>query len=199
MFARLGAFGEPFDLVVSGINPGSNVGRAVYHSGTIGACLTARNGNINSIAISQAVHGFGVEGQAWDDMLVGQRWHTAAEVAGVVAESLCGQRFDEPVVVNLNVPNIEVDELHGWRHTSVGREIPRRMSSAVLEPLEGHQGAFRVKMSWGEPVELPDGTDGGTVERQMVSISFLGRINAEQRHDMSMVDESLSRLLGQPR
>ena len=36
MFSRLGAFGEPFDLVVSGINPGANVGRAVYHSGTVG-------------------------------------------------------------------------------------------------------------------------------------------------------------------
>src|SRR5687768_10643505 len=31
MFARLGAFGPPFDLVVSGVNPGANVGRAVYH------------------------------------------------------------------------------------------------------------------------------------------------------------------------
>ncbi|MGA0354821.1 MAG: 5'/3'-nucleotidase SurE, partial [Ilumatobacteraceae bacterium] len=38
-FARLGAFGGPFDLVVSGINPGANVGRSVYHSGTVGACL----------------------------------------------------------------------------------------------------------------------------------------------------------------
>ncbi|MGB1824237.1 MAG: 5'/3'-nucleotidase SurE, partial [Ilumatobacteraceae bacterium] len=37
-FARLGAFGGPFDLVVSGINPGANVGRSVYHSGTVGAC-----------------------------------------------------------------------------------------------------------------------------------------------------------------
>ena len=47
MFSRLGAFGAPFDLVVSGINPGANVGRSVYHSGTIGACLTARTGTSN--------------------------------------------------------------------------------------------------------------------------------------------------------
>ena len=46
MFGRLGAFGD-IDLVVSGINPGANVGRSVYHSGTVGACLTARNGGIN--------------------------------------------------------------------------------------------------------------------------------------------------------
>ena len=39
MFARLGAFGPPFDLVVAGINPGVNVGRSVYHSGTVGVVV----------------------------------------------------------------------------------------------------------------------------------------------------------------
>ena len=55
MFARLGAFGGPFDLVVSGINPGANVGRSVYHSGTVGAALSGRIGNISGIAVSQSV------------------------------------------------------------------------------------------------------------------------------------------------
>ena len=44
--ARLGVFGEAPELVVAGINPGANVGRSVYHSGTIGAALTGRNGGI---------------------------------------------------------------------------------------------------------------------------------------------------------
>ncbi len=83
MFARLGAFGEPFDLVVSGINPGANVGRAVYHSGTVGAALTGRNGGISGIAVSQAVTGFGVEGQGWDDSIADQHWDSAATVAKV--------------------------------------------------------------------------------------------------------------------
>ncbi len=39
--ACLGAFGPPPDLVASGINPGRNVGRAVLHSGTVGAALTS--------------------------------------------------------------------------------------------------------------------------------------------------------------
>ena len=66
MFARMGAFGAPFDLVVSGINPGANVGRSVYHSGTVGACLTARSGGISGIAVSQDVSIGSIEGQAWD-------------------------------------------------------------------------------------------------------------------------------------
>ena len=42
MFASLGVFGHSFDIVVAGINPGANFGRAVFHSGTVGAALTAR-------------------------------------------------------------------------------------------------------------------------------------------------------------
>ena len=41
--ARLGGFGDPPDVVMSGINPGCNTGRAVLHSGTVGAALTAAN------------------------------------------------------------------------------------------------------------------------------------------------------------
>ena len=73
MFARLGAFGPPFDLIVSGINPGANVGRSVYHSGTVGATLTGRNGGVSGVAVSQSVTAFGVEGQGWDEMLVNQQ------------------------------------------------------------------------------------------------------------------------------
>src|SRR5579871_6233451 len=88
MFARLGAFGSPFDLVVAGINPGANVGRAVYHSGTVGAALTARTGGISGLAVSQAVADGGIEGQGWDATLRDQRWETAAAAADAVVASL---------------------------------------------------------------------------------------------------------------
>src|SRR5690606_32839603 len=42
MASMLGAFGDPPDLVVSGINAGINTGHSVIHSGTVGAVLTAR-------------------------------------------------------------------------------------------------------------------------------------------------------------
>ena len=46
MYATRGVLEDSFDLVVSGINPGSNVGNSIYHSGTIGAAFTARNAGI---------------------------------------------------------------------------------------------------------------------------------------------------------
>jgi len=66
--ARLGAFGDQPDLVVSGINRGLNTGRSILHSGTVGAALSAANQGISGVAVSSAgadpVH-----------------WETAAELA----------------------------------------------------------------------------------------------------------------------
>jgi 5'-nucleotidase len=50
--ARLGGFGAVPDLVISGINPGCNTGRAVLHSGTVGAALTAANFGSRGLAVS---------------------------------------------------------------------------------------------------------------------------------------------------
>ena len=199
MFARLGAFGEPFDLIVSGINPGANVGRSVYHSGTVGAALTARNGMVSGVAVSQSVTGFGVEGQAWDEMLVGQKWHTAAAVAASYVEGLIANMPQTPVVVNLNVPNCELADIKGWQYGRIGHEPPRRMSTATLEAKEGYQGSYYVRMAWGEAADLPDDTDGGLVQNGYVSLSYLSSIVNDARPDMTLAEKTLDVLIDDAR
>ncbi|HCB34939.1 MAG TPA: hypothetical protein DEP66_03450 [Acidimicrobiaceae bacterium] len=178
MFARLGAFGD-VDWVVSGINPGANVGRSVYHSGTVGAVLTARNGDVPGLAVSQAVSGFGVEGQGWEESVADQKWHAAAEVASVVVGALAAAPGDTPAV-NLNVPNLEVAEMAGWRYTSVGRRPVRAITSAHLEPHPDDADVFRVEMAWGDPVDTPIHLDGGAVMHDYVSVSFLSRLRTTE-------------------
>lgn len=179
LFARMGVFGAAPDLVVAGINPGANVGRAVYHSGTVGAALTARNGNISGVAFSQEVSGFGIEGQGWDDVLSSQLWATAALVADKVVGALCSNLPTKPVVLNVNVPNLPVDELKGWRYTEVGLTVPRSMRKATLEPRPGHDGSFWVKMEYGDSVPLPVEEDGGAVAAGYVALSWLSRFRHE--------------------
>ena len=193
-FARLGAFGA-FDLVVSGINPGVNTGRAIYHSGTVGAVLTARNGGMSGVAVSQSVVGFGVEGQGWDEMLQDQQWETAAEVAAVAAEALLAEPPDRPVALNLNVPNCAVDEIDGWRHAQVGTIPPRSVATAALVPKAGHERAYTVEMSWGDPVVLPEETDGGTVERNHVAVTHISAFVHDERDDLAAVSVALDGLL----
>jgi 5'-nucleotidase len=97
---RLGAFGTPPDIVVSGINAGLNTGRAILHSGTVGAALTAQNFGAKGLAISVQ------EGDPW-------QWDTAASFAVEVLETL----IDAPArsVLNLNVPGRVREDVLGIR------------------------------------------------------------------------------------
>jgi 5'-nucleotidase len=198
MFARLGVFG-PIDLVVSGINPGANVGRAIYHSGTVGAALTARNGGVNGVAVSQAVANYGVEGQGWDEMVAGQHWDTAARVASTVVGALLETVPSEPYVVNVNVPNVRFEDIVGWRRTRVALLPPRTVATGRLHQIEGREGAYSVEMVWGDTVELPPETDSGAVERGEVAISYLSRLQDEHRPDLDAVGKRLDGVLGPAR
>lgn len=199
MYARFGAFGDPFDLIVSGINPGANVGRSVYHSGTIGACISGRNGGIPGIAVSQAAAGWGVEGQAWHEVLALQKWETAATVARAFVEGFISEPPEHVVVANVNVPNVELDEIAGWARTEVGMRPPRSMSKARLEPRMLPDGpstdTFDIVVDWGGPEDLPADTDGGAIERNLVSVTYLSTLHAEARDDLRKAEAALDVLL----
>ena len=195
MFGRLGAFGAPYDLIVSGINPGANVGRSVYHSGTVGAALTGRNGGVSGIAVSQAVTGYGVEGQGWDESIANQHWDSAATVAKAVAQSLVDDLPVDPVVVNINVPDLPIEQFGTWRYAEVGSAPPRSMSTATLRPIPGHEEAFSVEMGWGDAVALDPETDGGIVDRNDVAITYLSRLVHDDRPDLGSIAKSLDDLL----
>lgn len=94
VLAVLGVFGEPPDLVLSGINPGANAGRAVMHSGTVGAALTAAARGCHAIAVSL-------------DYLSEQGPTRHYETAAATAVALLDRAAAAPpgVALNLNVPN----------------------------------------------------------------------------------------------
>lgn len=200
MFARLGAFGgpaeKPFDMVVAGINPGANVGRSVYHSGTIGAALTARNGGIHGIAVSQHVDAGSIEGQAWDVMLENQLWDSAAEVAAAAVGELVAAPPAEAVLLNINVPNLPVDQIKGWRRTTPAVLPIRALTGISLDPKLGHEGAFNVTMQWGETNQLPIDCDAGAVVAGYASVTWLGRILPVDPMGGEVAEAGLTALLG---
>ena len=200
VYRRRGLFGDSFDLVVAGINPGMYVGRSVYHSGTVGAALTARNGGVTGVAVSQAVTGWGIEGQGAAAVLVHQRWAPAATVGravvGAVVEDMTSAAPSPAQVLNVHVPNLPVDEVSGWRYTVTGAAPPRSLTTAELVPKEGHAGSYRVDMHWGEAGALPEDTDGGAVMAGMVSLTYLNRLHDETPPTDSPAARGLDDLLG---
>ncbi len=94
LVACQGAFGDPPDVVLSGVNRGANVGRAVLHSGTVGAALTASINGVRAMAVSLDV---GL------DLDVEHHWDTAIAVASELFDLLAA--LPPGSVLNLNVPN----------------------------------------------------------------------------------------------
>lgn len=99
--AMLGSFDRRPELVVSGINAGMNSGRAMLHSGTVGAALTAGTFGARGCAISLA------RGDPW-------QWETAAAIGAAVTEWMLSDRH-APRVLNVNVPSVPLPLVHGAR------------------------------------------------------------------------------------
>ena len=150
--ANLGAFGPAPDLIVSGINPGLNTGRATLHSGTVGAALTGANLGISGLAVSQA---YG------DPML----WATAAALAVEAIGWLDGA--PDRTVLNLNVPNSEPAAVKGVRWATLAPFGSVR--AAISDSADG-----RLQMEFREVAdELPPDSDTALVFAGYAAVSSL--------------------------
>src|SRR5262245_25802837 len=149
--ARLGAFGDPPDIVVSGINPGLNTGRAILHSGTVGAALTAQNFGGSGLAVSLAV------GEQW-------YWDTAARLAVDVYPRLL--EAPERTVLNLNVPARPYDEVAGVRWARLAAFGAVR--AAVADTADGVQFELRAV-----PVEHSPDSDTGLVDAGYATLTTI--------------------------
>jgi 5'-nucleotidase len=150
--ARLGAFGEPPDLVVSGINAGLNTGRSILHSGTVGAVLAGQNFGISGLAVSVA------DSDPW-------HWDAAAQLAVEVLPIV----IDAPPrsAVNLNVPARPRVEIAGVRWARLATFGAVRASMAAV-------GDRSLQFELIPTGVQPDAdTDQGTVQAGWASITSL--------------------------
>jgi len=151
MAACLSGFGPRADVVVSGINAGANTGRAVLHSGTVGAALTGLNFGLPGLAVSQ------VAGTAYE-------WSTAATLAAVFVDALGSLRH--PAVVNLNVPNRPLAALGGL---VVAQLDPGGTVQAAMVDRE----AGVLELSIPERPAARAGTDSALVEAGYATVTAL--------------------------
>lgn len=85
---------EPFDLVVSGINRGANVGDVSHLSGTVGAAMEGLYHGIPAIAVSQDVEGVDTA--------------ASAQFAAKLVRRYQQQGAPEGVVISINIPRGEL-------------------------------------------------------------------------------------------
>jgi len=128
---------EPIDLVISGINEGSNLGTDTLYSGTVAAAIEGAFNEIPSIAISLAQ-----EKEPWD-------FGPAAEICARLVQRLQEGSLEIPPmsILNINVPPGSLEEIKGFRAARLG--VRRYRNYFHLE-----SNSERVKKYWlkGEPI-----------------------------------------------
>jgi 5'-nucleotidase len=151
--ATRGAFGPAPDVVLSGINRGANTGRSILHSGTVGAALTARTRGLPGMAVSLA----GADPEHWE---------TAAGVAGEVLRHLLAA--GEPLVLNLNVPDLPSRQLRGLRRA---RLAPfGRVQTTITDV---GQGYVQLGVAAEEDLEHEPDTDAALVAAGFATVTAL--------------------------
>ena len=137
-FAVLG-LKEKFDLVLSGINKGVNLGGDIVYSGTVGAIFEAARLNVKAIAFSSFPHGQEAASKYFDE---------------VYDYIVSNNMFAENGLYNVNIP----EEVKGIRMTYQGSPY----FSDAFELMEGSEEIY-VQVGAPVPDECPDDMDRDTV------------------------------------
>lgn len=162
--AMYGAFGPVPDMVLSGVNRGLNTGRAVLHSGTVGAALTAATYGRSGLAVSAEVD---------DD----DSWWPESPVLTAALDWLA----DAPgaTVLNVNTP-------------ALGRRANRGVRSTLLAQAGTVQGSVTESGGGFVPVTFADnpgpaeaGTDAAALADGYVSVTAIRAVTEDDRLDLA--------------
>lgn len=159
--AVLGLLNEKVEMVVSGINSNANVGADVTYSGTVTAAMEATIWGLPGVAVS----------------LDAPEYHTglldygpAARIAQQVVERVMRHGLPDKTLLNVNVPYLPYDEIHGIRITRQGLRVYRDILDQRIDP----RGRPYYWIGGEAPTGVPEeGTDFGALDDGMVSITPL--------------------------
>ncbi len=149
------------DLLISGINEGSNLGNDVLISGTVSAAFQGYFHGISSIAVSVA-------------SLQPSHFDVAARIGSLLAQEIAQGNLPQRILLNVNLPDLPLDQIRGIELTRLGE---RSFTDAVrmAQIKEGHDGKrnyywiLHAKPEW----KKGEGTDVWALEQNRISVTPL--------------------------
>ena len=147
---------EP-DMVISGINSGSNLGDDVLYSGTVGAALEGRRLTYPGVAVSLA----GREPE---------HYRTAGLVISALISELKINNLPSRTILNVNVPDRPLWDLKGYKITRLGY----RARSHPLIKIQARDNYRQYRIGTiGRAADSGPGTDFSAINDGYVSITPL--------------------------
>lgn len=148
---------ERIDLIVSGINCGPNLGDDIFYSGTVSAAVEGAMRNVPSLAVSIA---------GFEDF----KFKSAALFTKKIASKLMKNILPANLVLNVNFPNIDYEEIKGVEITRHGKRVYQDEVKIIHDP----QGTTHYWLGG----ELPEGniesdTDFEAISKNEISITPL--------------------------
>lgn len=153
--ALSGMLDEAFDLVVTGINFGANLGDDVIYSGTVAAAIEGRFLGLPSLAISLA---------SWE----GKHFDTAGIIAQKLVAQISHAQLSHDTVLNVNIPDVPIDEIQGLQTTRLGK----RHKSEKSMPDKNDASKFWIGEN-GKEADNGVGTDFYAIANHFVSVTPL--------------------------
>ncbi|MFG6667199.1 5'/3'-nucleotidase SurE [Halomonas sp. HNIBRBA4712] len=145
-----GVWDERPDLVIAGINHGSNLGDDVLYSGTVAAAMEGRNLGMSAIAMS----------------LCGERhFDSAARVAATLVGAAENLSLPPRTLLNVNVPDLPWEAIKGVRVTRLGYRGPAEKAVPIKDP----RGRTRY---WIAP-QAANADDGEDTDFAAISAGFV--------------------------
>lgn len=150
------------DLVLSGVNRGSNIADDITYSGTVAGAMEGTVLGIKAIALSQA-YGAGPDRPT--------QWATAEAHAPGLIRQLISAGWPPGVLLNVNFPDVEPDAVRGVVVTVQGR----RDQSLLF--VDARSDARHVPYYWlgfqRRPGQPPPGTDLKALDEGSISVTPL--------------------------
>ncbi len=158
------------DLVVSGINYGANMGDDTIYSGTVAAATEGFLLGIPSIAVSLASKS-------------GKHFATASRIAAQLVTRLQRAPIGQPVLLNVNVPDLPEGELQGIEVTRLGRR--HKAEGVVKSTTPRGETVYWIGAAGGAQDAGP-GTDFHAVSSGRVSVTPL-QVDLTQHAQIALV------------
>ncbi len=145
------------DMVISGINDGANMGDDTIYSRTVAAATEGFLLGIPSLALSLA-------------NVSDENFSTAARVATDIVQRFKQNKFHEPILLNINVPDIPYEHLQGIEVTRLGR---RHKAEAVVKSQSPRGEIVYWVGAAGAVQDASENTDFHAIQLNRVSVTPL--------------------------
>ena len=155
--AITGLLDEEPDMVVAGINAGANMGDDVIYSGTVAAATEGRFLGYPAMAVSMASHS-------------PRHFETGAQVALQLIQRLQRKPLAAESILNVNVPDLPMEEIQGFRITRLGH---RHKAEPVVRELDPRGRPIYWVGPAGPEQDAGPGTDFHALRHGYVSITPL--------------------------